>query len=84
MIYSEIPKMDSKQFVIKSNKTHIILNASIIKIIKYKIYYNKIPMFYKNKHDKKIYQRFITTDYFSENAEHLDIYVIFYYSIKRF
>lgn len=68
MIYSEIPKMDSKQFVIKSNKTHIILNDNIIKIIKYKIYYNKIPIFYKDKLDKKIYQRFITTDYFNEKC----------------
>jgi hypothetical protein len=66
MIYSEVLKMDSKQFVIKSNKTHIILNAKIVKIIKYKIYYNRVLVFYKL--NNKIYQRFITMDYFNNKC----------------
>ena len=66
MIYSETSKMNSKQFIVKSNKTHIILNAKIVKIIKYKIYYNKVLVFYRYK--SKIYQKFITRDYFNEKC----------------
>lgn len=66
MIYSETPKMDSKQFIVKSNKTHIILSARFIKIIKYKIYYNKVLVFYR--YNSKIYQKFITGDYFNEKC----------------
>ena len=56
VIYSTETKMDSKQFVVKSNKTHIILNAKIIKLIKYKVFYNQVLIFYKDT-NKKIYQR---------------------------
>lgn len=67
MIYSTTPKMDSKQFIVKSDKTHIILNAKIIKIIKYKIYYNQVLIFYKDT-NKKIYQRYITRDFFNNKC----------------
>ena len=60
VIYSTVPKMDSKQFVVKSNKTHIILNAKIIKLIKYKVFYKDT--------NKKIYQRYITRDYFNNKC----------------
>ena len=66
MIYSETLKYDSKQFIVKSNKTHIILSARFIKIIKYKIYYNKVLVFYR--YNSKIYQKFITGDYFNEKC----------------
>ena len=66
MIYSTTSKMDSKQFIIKSDKTHIILNAKIIKLIKYKIYYNQVLIFYKDRN--KIYQRYITSDYFNNKC----------------
>jgi len=68
VIYSEIIKMDSKQFVVKSIKTHIILNAKIFKLIKYKIYYNQVLIFYKDSMNNKIYQRFITRDYFDNKC----------------
>ena len=67
MIYSTETKMDSKQFIVKSDKTHIILKYKIIKIIKYKVYYNKILIFYKDT-NKKIYQRYITRDYFNNKC----------------
>ena len=67
MIYSKAPKMDSKQFIVKSDKTHIILNAKIIKIIKFKVYYNQVLIFYKDT-NKKIYQRYITKDFFNNKC----------------
>lgn len=67
MIYSTTPKMDSKQFIVKSDKTHIILNAKIIKLIKYKVFYNQVLIFYKDT-NKKIYQRYITRDFFNNKC----------------
>ena len=67
MIYSTTPKMDSKQFIVKSDKTHIILNAKIIKLIKYKVFYNQVLIFYKDI-NKKIYQRYITRDFFNNKC----------------
>ena len=67
MIYSTTPKMDSKQFIVKSDKTHIILNDKIIKLIKYKVFYNQVLIFYKDT-NKKIYQRYITRDYFNNKC----------------
>ena len=67
MIYSTETKMDSKQFIVKSDKTHIILKYKIIKLIKYKIYYNQVLIFYKDT-NKKIYQRYITRDYFNNKC----------------
>ena len=67
MIYSTETKMDSKQFIVKSDKTHIILKCKIIKIIKYKVYYNQVLIFYKDT-NKKIYQRYITRDYFNNKC----------------
>ena len=67
MIYSTETKMDSKQFIVKSDKTHIILKYKIIKIIKYKVYYNQVLIFYKDT-NKKIYQRYITRDYFNNKC----------------
>ena len=67
MIYSTETKMDSKQFIVKSDKTHIILNAKIIKLIKYKVFYNQVLIFYKDI-NKKIYQRYITRDFFNNKC----------------
>ena len=66
MIYSTTLKMDSKQFIVKSDKTHIILNAKIIKLIKYKVFYNQVLIFYKDRN--KIYQRYITKDFFNNKC----------------
>lgn len=68
MIYSKETKMDSKGFIIKSFKTHIILNAKFVKIIKYKLYYQQVLIFYKDPMNKKIYQRYITRDYFDNKS----------------
>lgn len=68
MIYSRETKMDPKGFIVKSFKTHIILNARFVKIIKYKVFYQQILIFYKDPVNKKIYQRYVTRNYFDEKS----------------
>lgn len=60
--------MDPKGFIIKSFKTHIILNSRFIKIIKYKVFYQQVLIFYKDPVNKKIYQRYVTRNYFDAKS----------------
>lgn len=66
MMYSEIIKKDSKGFVVKSTNERILLFGRLIKIIKYKEYFEQVLIFYKL--NNKVHQRYVSKDYFKEKA----------------
>ena len=62
MIYSEKIKKNSKGFVIKSTNQRILINGKLLKLIKYKEYFGKVHIFYKE--NGKICQLYIPLLYF--------------------
>ena len=66
MIYSEKIKKNSKGFVIKSTNQRILINGKLLKLIKYKEYFEKVHIFYKE--NGKICQRYYPLLYFKEFA----------------
>ena len=66
MIYSEKIKKNPKGFVIKSTNQRILINGKLLKLIKYKEYFEKVHIFYRE--NGKICQLYIPLLYFRENT----------------
>lgn len=66
MIYSEKIKKNPKGFIIKSTNQRILINGKLLNLIKYKEYFEKVHIFYKE--NGKIYQLYIPLFYFKENT----------------
>ena len=66
MIYSKDIKKNAKGFIIKSTRTHLLLNGRIIKLIKYKTLEDKTHFFFKK--EGNIHQMYIHNAFFEKHS----------------